>query len=80
MLFKELTICTGRISNISSDKFGHDFAKHGGVILRLRIFRRALNADLLKGFTQPSEGATVKRARQIMRCIWQEKFVSEPCE
>jgi hypothetical protein len=49
-LFKELTICTRRISKISSDKFGHDFAKNGGVILGFRISCRALDAEVLKAF------------------------------
>ncbi len=35
MFFKELTICTGRIGNITADKAGHDFAKYRGVILGL---------------------------------------------
>jgi len=62
MLLKKLTICSGRSRNISADQPGHDFAKNSSVILRLRISGRVLNAELLKGFAQPSERAAVERA------------------
>jgi len=41
----ELTIGTGRSWNIAGDKTGHDLAKDGGVILGLRMARRAFDPE-----------------------------------
>src|SRR5712664_1134528 len=80
MLFKELAIGAGRHREIATDQTCHDFRENGDVILRLRMPVVPFNAEMLKGFAQPRQRASVERARQIMRCIRQQRALPEPGE
>ena len=40
----------------------------------------SFNAEMLKGFAQPRQRASIERARQIVRRIWQQRALPKPGE
>jgi hypothetical protein len=73
MLFKEIAVGAGPHREVATDQTCHDFTENGDVVLGLRMPATSFNTEMLKGFAQPRQRAPVERARQIVRCIWQQR-------
>ncbi len=80
MPFKKLPIRSRRHSEASACEARHDVAQDGGVILRLAVPFRALDAEPRETLAQPRQRALIKEACQVIRRVRQKLTSSDTNE